>query len=361
MHFQALTPDHAPAFIALFDREKGSARSHQRPPFSDWAFFQQPRATPDIPIVEVAVEEDADGRPRLLGAMGAIPQTLLDGDRAIPAAFFVDWLVDSRARRRKIGSQLIRRAAARFPVAIHMGSTPEGYATCATLGAVDCGQTATARRILHPAQWAKATGRNALARVAWAGREQIRGLGRPALHLPELITHPVTPDAIDDQLQACSRALAQSHVCTLRDAARWRWLLDSPLYSGYAVEVCRHDEVIGYAALVVGRRGGRCVGHVADVAVPHVEAAPLVIAAGLADLTRHPVDGLAFTVTAAIADQVVTRLAFDELSRPRMGAWLHPGYEPILDRPWFMTMAENLSVAAGVDWPVVQPALAASG
>ena len=34
-----------------------------------------------------------------------------------------------------------------------------------------------------------------------------------------------------------------------------------------------------------------------------------------------------------------------------MGTWLHDGYDFTLARPWFMTMAENLSVTGGLDVP----------
>ncbi|MCI0393989.1 MAG: hypothetical protein L0332_03360 [Chloroflexi bacterium] len=354
MEFVPLTTEHVDQFVALFQREKGTVRAHQLAEHLPWSFFDQPLARPELPVVEVVVE---DGR--VLGCMGAIPQTILDGEKEIQGAFFVDWLVDSAQRRRKIGSQLILRAAERFPVSVHMGSTPEGYATCATLGAQDCGRTVTARRILQPGNWAKGTDKgNFLTRLAWSGAQTIRARALPSLEAGGLTVRPVEPMAIDRQLASFSRQLAQSHVCTLRFGARWQWLVaQSPLYTGYACEISRSGEVIGYAALVVAFRSHRRVGTVADVCVGRIEDAPAVVAAATGELAGQGVDGVALTVSTGVAEQVIGQLGFEQLGDPMMGAWLHPGYDYLLDRPWFMTGAENLSIAAGIDLPVRAPVL----
>ena len=348
MEFLPLTAENNAAFADLFQREKGQVRAHQMPAYATWSFMAQPFARPDIPVVEMAWE---DGR--AIGAMGAIPQIFLTGQQEIPGAFFVDWLVEAQQRRRNIGSQLILRATARFPVSAHMGSTPAGYATCATLGARDCGRTVTARRILKPWNWSKGASRNdPFTRLAWSVSQEVRALTRPGLGArPGSGLRPVTPQEIDSQLCTFSRALAQTHVCTLRSGPRWHWLLNAPLYQGQAYEVSRGGAVIGYAALVIARRGGRRIGSVADLCVAQIDHAIPVLRAAITELTRHEVDGITFTISEEIATPVIADMGFEQQSSPMMGTWLHDGYDFTLARPWFMTMAENLSVTGGLDVP----------
>lgn len=350
MDFVPLTTANHAQFADLFRREKQFVRAHQQAQMVEWSFHCQPFARPEQPVLELAIEEG-----QVLGCMGAIPQILLDGQREIRGAFFVDWLVDSKQRRRNVGSQLILRACERFAVSVHLGSTPAGYATCATLGARDCGRTITARRILKAWNWSKGTRKgNLLQRLGWVAGQMARSLTLPRLKLPAGTTiRPVASLDIDRQLSDLSHQLAQDHFCTLRNGQRWHWLLEqSPLYQGKAYEVSWKGEVIGYAATVIGKRSGRNIGTVADICVGQIEQAAPVLNAALGHLAAQGVDGLSYTISEAISDQVLNQLGFQQQSNPMMGAWLQPGYDYLLTRPWFMTGGENLSVTAGIDWPL---------
>lgn len=346
IEFTPLTHNNHSQFADLFQREKGQLRAHQQRENINWSFLQQPFAQPNEAVVELAVENG-----QLLGCMGVVPQLFLDGSKEIRGAFFIDWLVDSRQRRRNIGSQLIKRATARFPVSVHLGSTPSGYATCATLGAQDCGRTMTARRILHPWNWSKGTANPHLAkRLAWSLRQLIRLGQMPALPSPHVHCRLVTPNEIDTQLITFSQRLAQTHFCTLRNAARWNWLLTSPLYRGWAYEITHQKRIIGYAALVLAQRSQRLVGTVADLCVATIEDAPTVLAAAINQLAQLHPDGIVFTISEEVALPLIAQMGFELQSNPMMGCWLHTTYESLLSRRWWMTGAENLSVSAGIDW-----------
>lgn len=350
MDFVPLTTANHAQFADLFRREKQFVRAHQQAQMIDWSFNRQPFARPEHPVVELAVEAG-----QVLGCMGAIPQILLDGQQEISGAFFVDWLVDSNQRRRNIGSQLILRACERFPVSVHLGSTPAGYATCATLGARDCGRTVTARRILKAWNWSKGSSKGNLGqRLGWTAAQMARNLALPRLKLPAGTTiRPVNSLDIDNQLSDLSHALAQSHFCTLRNGPRWHWLLEqSPLYQGTACQVSRNGQVLGYAATVIGRRSGRDIGTVADICVGQIDHAAPVLAAALIYLAGRGVDGLNYTISEPVSNQILSQLGFQQQSNPMMGTWLHPGYDYLLSRSWFMTGGENLSVTGGIDWPL---------
>jgi hypothetical protein len=348
MEFVPLSPETFSALTDLFLREKGVVRPHQREEHLNWTFLDVPHQHADAPVVEIALE---DGR--ILGCMGAVPNVLLVDGQAIPFASYVDWLVDSSQRRRKIGSKLIRRANSRFPVAIHLGSTPEGYAACATLGAIDCGRTLSARRILNPRRWAVGSPNgNVLTRAAWTARTRMQSRRLPPLRADGLTVESVIPIEIDGALSTLSHQLSTSYACTLRDGERWHWLLNSPLYTGYALAVIQNGACIGYAACVIGQRSQRIVGTVADMCIGRIEDAPLVLRAALVDLARQGVDGIEFTVSEHVGRPVAEALGMAVLRTPMMGAWLQEGYEHIPDKPLFMTMAENLSITGGIDFPI---------
>lgn len=351
MEFVPLTAETLTPFAELFRRERGVVRTHQRPEYAGWSFLDLPHAQPDAPGLELVVEDGV-----AIGAMGAVPQVLLGGAEELPTAFYVDWMVDSTQRRRKIGSQLIRRANSRFPVALHMGSTEVGTATVATLGTQDVGRILSARRIDHPWRWSAGSARaNPATRLGWTALQLARTRRRPQLQLPPGATvRPVELRAVDGELQALSRRLAQTHVCTLRDAARWEWHLRSPLYTARAVQVQRDGATLGYALLVIGRRSRRWVGSVADLCVGRAEDVALTLTAALAQLSREAVDGLEFTVPDALGRPLLQTLGFVPFGNPMAGIWINDPVraDGLLQKPYFLTTAENLAATAGVDYPV---------
>jgi hypothetical protein len=237
-----------------------------------------------------------------------------------------------------------------------MGSTKVGYATCATLGAVDCGSALTARRVLKPWRWAAGSAnQSGLVRLGWSALGALRARLLPRLESAALTVEEVDPFTIDAELRAFSRQLSETHVCTLRSGSRWQWLLRSPLFRGEALAVRRRGELIGFVALVRAYRSRRLVGTVADICLPRIDEAPHLLAAGAARLAQSDVDGITFTITSEIGRPFLAQYGFAPQSDARMGTWLHQGMEHVLQKPWFMTLAENLAVAAGIDAPVVLP------
>lgn len=297
--------------------------------------------------MELACDEE-----EVVGCLGSLPQVLLDGQNEIPAGVLIEWLVNSRYRGKKVGLALGQRALARYPIAIGMGSTPLAYKIWCSLGLVDHGFNVTARRILHPWRWAKHAGRgNLLSKVGWSGLQYLRFLGssvkRETDHLEVTLAEP---GAIDHDLIDFSHQLAKTHVCTLRNAIRWEWLLmKSPLYSGHVYRVGRQGAVLGYAGVVIATRSGRKVATIADVSVRRIEDAAPVIGAIALLIEESKVDGITFTVSKEVADQVIRDYGFVAIESPPMSVLVKSGFEYLLERPWFMTRAENLGIVGGID------------
>jgi hypothetical protein len=351
LSFTPLTSKYFSRYAALYRGNKGGERVHHRPELLRWAFIEHPSA--ESSIMELACFGD-----EVAGCLGAVPQTLIDAEgNMIRAGVLIDWLVDSRFRGKKVGLALAQRALARYPVAIGMGSTPVAYRMWHSLGLVDHGDKITARQVRHPWRWSRGARRGGrLARLGWTGWQTVKMLARRRMPSNGLEVEVVTAEQIDEELVSFSRRLAQGRVCTLRDAARWHWLVEScPAYSGKVLRVHQTGTIIGFAAVVVARRSGRLVGTVADLVAGGVDQVIPVVAGAAGWLAELGVDGITVTVSGEQGRAVVKRYGMEQIESPPISILVREELDYLLEQPWFMTGAENLSIVNGLD--VVQEGL----